>query len=254
MAASITKREVSSYCGSDKIHNTTNEDFLLLKTQTWIWSTTSYQFTVMEHVEQNMLNNIAGWSQQNSDSRKLLMAKKLANPVSSTNKLHRRDKGWGKGKRKQDRRKEKERKGTNRRNLKAILVFPVGASGEEPSCQSRRPKRCRFNPWVRKIPWRRVWQPTPVFLPGKIPWTEEPGTGVHRVTKSHTLSDLACMEKLYNQLQTMDLISNKYSVKFSTRCDNCQIFESQNNHSILRSIYSYNFTRLQVSFQKSFCL
>ena len=28
-------------------------------------------------------------------------------------------------------------------------------------------RRCRFNPWVRKIPWRRKWQPTPVFLPGK---------------------------------------------------------------------------------------
>ena len=24
-----------------------------------------------------------------------------------------------------------------------------------------------FNPWVRKIPWRRKWQPTPVFLPGE---------------------------------------------------------------------------------------
>ena len=28
-------------------------------------------------------------------------------------------------------------------------------------------KRCEFNPWVRKIPWRRAWQPTPVFLPGE---------------------------------------------------------------------------------------
>ena len=27
--------------------------------------------------------------------------------------------------------------------------------------------RCGFNPWVRKISWRRKWQPTPVFLPGK---------------------------------------------------------------------------------------
>ena len=30
--------------------------------------------------------------------------------------------------------------------------------------------KCRqlgFNPWVRKIPWRRKWQPTPAFLPGK---------------------------------------------------------------------------------------
>ena len=32
------------------------------------------------------------------------------------------------------------------------------------SLQCRRPG---FNPWVRKIPWRRKWQPTPVFLPGK---------------------------------------------------------------------------------------
>ena len=24
-----------------------------------------------------------------------------------------------------------------------------------------------FNPWVGKIPWRRKWQPTPVFLPGE---------------------------------------------------------------------------------------
>ena len=27
--------------------------------------------------------------------------------------------------------------------------------------------RTRFNPWVGKIPWRRAWQPTPVFLPGE---------------------------------------------------------------------------------------
>ena len=25
-----------------------------------------------------------------------------------------------------------------------------------------------FDPWVQKIPWRRKWQPTPVFLPGKF--------------------------------------------------------------------------------------
>ena len=30
--------------------------------------------------------------------------------------------------------------------------------------QCRRP---RFNPWVGKIPWRRKWPPTPVFLPGE---------------------------------------------------------------------------------------
>ena len=34
-----------------------------------------------------------------------------------------------------------------------------------------------FDPWVRKSPCRRKWQPTPVFF-WKIPWTEEPG-GLH---------------------------------------------------------------------------
>ena len=29
--------------------------------------------------------------------------------------------------------------------------------------------------WVRKIPWSWKWQPSPVFLPRIIPWTEEPG-------------------------------------------------------------------------------
>ena len=32
-----------------------------------------------------------------------------------------------------------------------------------------------FDRWVGKIPWGKAWQPTPVFLPGKSPWTEEPG-------------------------------------------------------------------------------
>ena len=37
------------------------------------------------------------------------------------------------------------------------------------------PKRHGFNPWVGKILWRRAWQPSPAFLPGEQPWTEEPG-------------------------------------------------------------------------------
>ena len=55
------------------------------------------------------------------------------------------------------------------------MSFPGGTSGEESACQSRTHKRCVFNPWVRKIPWRRAWKATPVFLPGKSPWTEEHG-------------------------------------------------------------------------------
>ena len=46
--------------------------------------------------------------------------------------------------------------------------FPIGgASGKEPACQGGRRKRHGFDPWVRKIPWRQAWQPTPLFLPGE---------------------------------------------------------------------------------------
>ena len=42
--------------------------------------------------------------------------------------------------------------------------LPRWLSGKELVCQHR---RGRFDPWVGKIPWRRKWQPIPVFLPGK---------------------------------------------------------------------------------------
>ena len=38
---------------------------------------------------------------------------------------------------------------------------------KESTCQCRRLKICGLDPWVRKIPWRRKWQPTPVLLPGE---------------------------------------------------------------------------------------
>ena len=44
---------------------------------------------------------------------------------------------------------------------------PGGTRGKEPACQCRRHKRHGFDPWIGKIPWRRVWQPTLVFLPGE---------------------------------------------------------------------------------------
>ena len=45
-----------------------------------------------------------------------------------------------------------------------LNVVPWWLSGKESTCQCR---RHRFDPWVRKIPWRRKRQPTPVFLPGE---------------------------------------------------------------------------------------
>ena len=58
-------------------------------------------------------------------------------------------------------------------------------------------RRFRFNSWVGKIPWSRKQQPTPVFLPGEIPWMEEPGglqsIGLQRI--GHGWSDLALLSR-----------------------------------------------------------
>ena len=45
-------------------------------------------------------------------------------------------------------------------------VGPLGSVGKESACQRRRHRRWGSNPWVGKMPWRRKWHPTPVFLPG----------------------------------------------------------------------------------------
>ena len=63
------------------------------------------------------------------------------------------------------------------------MRFPGGTCGKEPTCQCRRHKRLRFDPWVGKIPWRRAWQPTPIFyLEHRGAWWAT----VHTVTKSQT--------------------------------------------------------------------
>ena len=52
--------------------------------------------------------------------------------------------------------------------IQFLLMGFAGAYGKESACQCRRYKRRGFDPWVRKIPWSRKWQPTLVFLPGKF--------------------------------------------------------------------------------------
>ena len=48
--------------------------------------------------------------------------------------------------------------------LLIFIGYPRWLSGKESTCQCG---RWWFNPWLRKIPWRRKWQPPPIFLPGK---------------------------------------------------------------------------------------
>ena len=79
------------------------------------------------------------------------------------------------------------------------LKVPL-ASGKEPACQCKRRMRLGFNPWVEKIPWRKTWQPPPIFLPGESlgqgslasysPWGLRVG---------HDRSDLACTHRLMQQ-------------------------------------------------------
>ena len=73
------------------------------------------------------------------------------------------------------------------------ILFPGDASDKESACQYLKHKRHGFDPWVRKILWRRKWQPTLVFLPGKSSWTEGPG-GLYSIGSQrirHNWSDLA---------------------------------------------------------------
>ena len=69
-------------------------------------------------------------------------------------------------------------------NLSRGEGFPGGISGKDPTCLCRRCKRCGFNPWVGKSPWRRALQPTPVFLPGDPMDRGAWGAIVHGVAKS----------------------------------------------------------------------
>ena len=82
--------------------------------------------------------------------------------------------------------------------LLAAKDFSDGASGREPACHCRRRhKRLRLDPWVRKIPRRRNWQPTPVFLPGKSMDRGAWQVTIHGVTKeldtTEQLSTYTCL-------------------------------------------------------------
>ena len=69
--------------------------------------------------------------------------------------------------------------------------------------QCRRPG---FDPWVRKMPWRKKWQPTPVFLPreshglrslvGYRPWGHKESDTTERLTHTHTHTHTTFIECL----------------------------------------------------------
>ena len=78
-------------------------------------------------------------------------------------------------------------------SLQSIFQFdglqvglPRWHSGKESACQCRRCRTHGFDSWVKKVPWRRKWQPTPVF---SLENSADRGAWraiAHRVTKSQT--------------------------------------------------------------------
>ena len=79
---------------------------------------------------------------------------------------------------------------------------------KESSCHCRRHRRCWFDPWVRKRHWRRKWQPTRAFLPGKshgqrnlvgcIPWSHNESNTIrtkHASTRKLSTEKTCCRVK-----------------------------------------------------------
>ena len=91
--------------------------------------------------------------------------------------------------------------------------------------QCRRHRRCRFNPWVGKIPWRRKWQPTPVFLP----------------EKSHGQSNLVdCSSKGCKELDTAERLSTRISLSLCVTCV-CVLLSTHFWFSIYVSIFIHSY-------------
>ena len=66
------------------------------------------------------------------------------------------------------------------------LGLPWWCSGKESACQCRRWRRRGFDPWVRKFPWRRAWQPNLVFFPGESYGQRSLASYSHGVAESDT--------------------------------------------------------------------
>ena len=75
-------------------------------------------------------------------------------------------------------------------------------------CQCRSHWRCKFDPWLRTIPWRRKWHPSPVFLPEKSHGQRSLPGYVHGVAKNWTwLSDWAHTHTLWNVTFHLDRVT-----------------------------------------------
>ena len=90
------------------------------------------------------------------------------------------------------------------RSSVVVWGLPRRHSSKEFTCQC---KRCSVDPWVRKIPWNRIWHPTPVFLPGKFhgqrslvgysPWGHKESDMTEHTAQSIYISNFCQSSKLW---------------------------------------------------------
>ena len=66
------------------------------------------------------------------------------------------------------------------------MGLPRWLTAKNSTCQC---KRCRFHPWVRKSPWNRKWQPTPVFLPGTFHRDRSLWATVHEAAEESNMTE-----------------------------------------------------------------
>ena len=78
--------------------------------------------------------------------------------------------------------------------------------------------RCGLDPWVRKFPWRRARQPTPVFLVGESPWTERGSwwATVHRVAKKSDKTEVTEHSRVH--IPNLALLSLKFFILMWNSC------------------------------------
>ena len=86
--------------------------------------------------------------------------------------------------------------------------FPSGGNSKETACWCSRCKRCEFNPWVEKVPWRGKWHSTPVVLPAIFQ--------KQRILANYNPMEWGCKESDTTELLSMSCRS-KFSAPMITR-------------------------------------
>ena len=93
--------------------------------------------------------------------------------------------------------------------ISLIMGFPWWLSGKESACNAGKPQETQVQYLVRKIPWRKAWQPV---LAWWIPWTEEPGRlqSMRSQRARHDWRDSPCIHTLLILVTRISLFKWKF--------------------------------------------